>query len=54
MGHVTPIPREQLPGYEPLFAAYEQIMGLVPTTVFTMARVPASSRGTSAWRTRRR
>ena len=45
MGHVAPVPREQLPGYEPLFSVYEQIMGLVPTTVFTMARVPGLIEG---------
>ncbi len=45
MGHVAPIPREELPDREPIFAAYEEIMGLVPTTVFTMARVPGLIEG---------
>ena len=40
MNRVPPIAREQLPEHEPLFAAYEQIVGLVPTTLFTLARVP--------------
>ena len=40
MGHVAPKRREELEHLEPLFAAYEQIMGLVPTTVLTMTHVP--------------
>ena len=45
MGHIAPLTREELADREPLFAAYEQIMGFVPTTIFTLARVPGLLEG---------
>jgi alkylhydroperoxidase family enzyme len=40
MGRIAPLTREELSEREGIFAAYEQIMGLVPTTLFNLARVP--------------
>ncbi len=40
MAQIEPLKRDELPELEGLFGAYEQIMGLVPTTVLTMARMP--------------
>ncbi|MDW3217140.1 MAG: carboxymuconolactone decarboxylase family protein [Acidimicrobiales bacterium] len=37
---IDPVPREDLAEHDGLFTAYEQIMGFVPQTVLTMARVP--------------
>ena len=45
MGHIAARTRGELGEREPLFAAYEQIMGFVPTTVFTLARVPGLLEG---------
>ncbi len=45
MGRIAPRRREELADLEPLFAAYEQIMGFVPSTVFTMTRVPGLAEG---------
>jgi alkylhydroperoxidase family enzyme len=42
---IEPIRRADLAEHEPLFEAYEQIMGLVPETVFGMARVPGLVEG---------
>jgi alkylhydroperoxidase family enzyme len=40
MGRVAPLTREELADREGLFGAYEQIVGFVPGTLFTLARVP--------------
>lgn len=40
MAHVEPLPREELAEHEPGFAMVEQMMGFVPNSMFTMARVP--------------
>ncbi len=40
MSRITALRRDDLPGLEGVFTAYEQIMGVVPETVLTMARVP--------------
>ncbi len=45
MGRIEPLAREDLAPNEPIFTAYEGIMGFVPTTVFTMARVPGLIEG---------
>ncbi len=45
MSRIDPLPREALPDLAPVFGAYEQIMGFVPNTVFTMARVPGLVEG---------
>ncbi len=45
MSRIDPVPREDLPDLAPVFGAYEQIMGFVPNTVFTMARVPGLVEG---------
>jgi alkylhydroperoxidase family enzyme len=45
MSRLAPLARAELPAHEPLFAAYERIMGLVPNTVLTMARVPGLVEG---------
>jgi AhpD family alkylhydroperoxidase len=45
MGRIQPLTRAELAGHEPIFVAYEGIMGFVPTTVFTMARVPGLLEG---------
>jgi alkylhydroperoxidase family enzyme len=45
MSRIAPLAREDLTAQEPIFGAYEQIMGLVPNTVFTMARVPGLIEG---------
>jgi uncharacterized peroxidase-related enzyme len=41
MAHITPIPRSDLPQYEPIFELVEASMGFVPSSLPTMARVPA-------------
>ena len=41
MGRIEPIPREELPQYEPVFELVEAAMGFVPSSMPTMARVPA-------------
>lgn len=41
MANVEPLRREDLPQYEDLFKIYEQQMGFVPNSFFTMARQPA-------------
>ncbi len=41
MGRITPIPRADLPQYEPVFELVEAAMGFVPSSLPTMARVPA-------------
>ena len=45
MSRIDPVPREDLPDLAPVFGAYEQIMGFVPNTVVTMARVPGLVEG---------
>lgn len=40
MSHIRALRRVELPELEGLFAAYEGILGFVPDTVLTMARVP--------------
>lgn len=40
MANVQPLRREDLPQYEDLFKIYEQQMGFVPNSFFTMARQP--------------
>jgi AhpD family alkylhydroperoxidase len=45
VSRIDPVPREDLPDLAPVFGAYEQIMGFVPNTVFTMARVPGLVEG---------
>ena len=45
MSRIAPLARADLVAQEPIFGAYEQIMGLVPNTVFTMARVPGLIEG---------
>ncbi len=41
MPHVKPIPREDLPQYEPFFSVAEQMMGgFVPNSLFTLAHRP--------------
>ncbi|MEM7140984.1 MAG: carboxymuconolactone decarboxylase family protein [Actinomycetota bacterium] len=41
MPHIPPIPREDLPQYEEFFALIEGAMGFVPSSLRTMAHVPA-------------
>lgn len=40
MARIDPLPRESLAPYEEGFALVEQVMGFVPNSMFTMARVP--------------
>lgn len=40
MPHVDPLPREQLPDFEPLFQLVEATMGFVPNSLLTLARKP--------------
>ena len=40
MSRIAPIPRDDLADYEEGFAAIEAFMGFVPSSLFTMARVP--------------
>ena len=40
MAHVDPLAREDLAEFEEGFARVEQMMGFVPNSMFTMARVP--------------
>ncbi len=40
MARVDPLPREELAEFEDRFAIVEQMMGFVPNSMFTMARVP--------------
>jgi len=40
MAHIEPLAREDLAEFEPGFAIVEQMMGFVPNSMFTMARVP--------------
>ena len=41
MGRIEPLPREDLPQYEPIFQLVEEAMGFVPSSMPTMAKVPA-------------
>lgn len=41
MARIDPLPTEQLPRYAPIFDLIEQSMGFVPTSLPTMARIPA-------------
>lgn len=41
MGRIEPIPRTELPEYEPLFELVEEAMGFLPSSLPTMAKVPA-------------
>ncbi len=45
MSRVAAMRREERPDLAGLFEVYEQIMGFVPGTVFTMARVPGLAEG---------
>ncbi len=45
MPHIPPIPREDLPQYEPFFQQAEFVMGFVPSSIRTMAHVPAIFEG---------
>lgn len=45
MPHIPPIPREDLPQYEPFFQGAEMAMGFVPSSIRTMAHVPAIFEG---------
>ncbi len=45
MAHIDPIAREDLPQYEPVFAMVEASMGFVPSSMPTMARIPAIFEG---------
>ena len=40
MARIDPIPRDELSEFESAFAPVEQVMGFVPNSMFTMARVP--------------
>lgn len=40
MAHIEPLAREDLAEFEPGFQIVEQMMGFVPNSMFTMARVP--------------
>ena len=40
MARVDPIPRDELPRYEPIFELVEQSMGFVASSMPTMARIP--------------
>lgn len=40
MARVDPLTREELAEFEPGFQMVEQVMGFVPNSMFTMARVP--------------
>ncbi|MGI9600305.1 MAG: carboxymuconolactone decarboxylase family protein [Acidimicrobiales bacterium] len=41
MAHIEPLSRDQLPQYEDQFRLIEGAMGFVPTSLMTMAKVPA-------------
>jgi uncharacterized peroxidase-related enzyme len=45
MTRITALDREDLPERAPLFEAYEQIVGFVPSTLFALARVPGLLEG---------
>jgi uncharacterized peroxidase-related enzyme len=56
MANMTPLPREELPELEKLFRLYDETMGFVPNSLFTMARRPQILRAfseliTKIWRT---
>ena len=40
MARIDPLPRAELPEFEPEFALIDSIQGYVPNSLFTMARVP--------------
>ncbi|KAG1647769.1 hypothetical protein GQR58_030347 [Nymphon striatum] len=40
MAHIEPLAREDLAEFEPGFKIVEEMMGFVPNSMFTMARVP--------------
>jgi len=40
MAHIEPLAREDLTEHEPGFAMVEQVMGFLPNSMLTMARVP--------------
>ena len=40
MANIDPLEREDLPELEPIFVLVESLMGFVPRSMFTMARVP--------------
>ena len=48
MAHLTPLDRDALPEHEPIFEMVEQMMGFVPNSMFTMARVPGLLEGFNA------
>ncbi|MEM7326957.1 MAG: carboxymuconolactone decarboxylase family protein [Actinomycetota bacterium] len=48
MTRVEPIPREDLPHLEPGFQLIEAVMGFLPTSMRTMARVPGLAEGFQA------
>jgi uncharacterized peroxidase-related enzyme len=56
MANMRPLPREQHPELEELFRLYDDTMGFVPNSLFTMARRPEILRAfseliTQIWRT---
>lgn len=48
MARIDPLPRQDLEEFEPGFAMVEQVMGFVPNSMFTMARVPGLLRNFQA------
>ncbi len=48
MANVTPLERADLSEFEPIFQAVEALMGFVPNSMFTMARVPGLLQGFSS------
>lgn len=48
MARIDPLPREELAEFESGFAIIEQMMGFVPNSLFTMARVPGLLQGFQA------
>jgi uncharacterized peroxidase-related enzyme len=41
MARIEPLPNEELPQYQPIFDLIERTMGFVPSSLPTMARIPA-------------
>lgn len=41
MARIEPIPRDDLPDHEPMFQLVEGVMGFLPSSMRTMARIPA-------------
>jgi hypothetical protein len=56
MANMRPLPREEHPELEELFRLYDETMGFLPNSLFTMARRPEILRAfseliTQIWRT---